>query len=70
MFYQYRVLLENFEKNTHLNIDPFIIDMYYCILCKVYEQFVRVHIVNSIENIILVDQHGFVKQNSFLSNLL
>ena len=41
-----------------------------CILCKVYEQFVREHIVNFIEDRISVQQHGFVKQKSCLTNLL
>ena len=41
-----------------------------CILCKVYEQFVRRHIVSFIEDKISAQQHGFVKQKSCLTNLL
>ena len=41
-----------------------------CILCKIFEQLVRQHIVNYLENNISGYQHGFVKGKSCLSNLL
>ena len=41
-----------------------------CILCKVYEQLVRAHVVKFLESKISVHQHGFVKKKSCLSNLL
>ena len=40
------------------------------ILCKVYEKFIRRHILNYIEKDISVHQHGFVERKSCLSNLL
>lgn len=41
-----------------------------CILCKVYEQFIREHILSHVENYITDKQHGFVGGRSCLSNLL
>lgn len=41
-----------------------------CILCKVYEKLVRLHILQFVENKISKHQHGFVKGRSCLSNLL
>ena len=38
-----------------------------CILCKVYEQFIREHILNFIEGRISTHQHGFVKKKSCLT---
>ena len=41
-----------------------------CILCKVYEKFIRTHILNFIKDKIISNQHGFVQGKSTLSNLL
>jgi hypothetical protein len=41
-----------------------------CILCKVFEQLIRKHIVDFLEDNISVQQHGFVRGKSCLSNLL
>ena len=41
-----------------------------CILCKVFEQLVRKHIVDFLEDNISTHQHGFVRGKSCLSNLL
>lgn len=41
-----------------------------CILCKVYEKFIRTHILNFIKDRIISSQHGFVQGKSTLSNLL
>ena len=41
-----------------------------CILCKVFEQLLRRHIVIFLENDISIHQHGFVNGKSCLSNLL
>ena len=41
-----------------------------CILCKVFEQLLRKHIVGYLEDRILIHQHGFVTGKSCLSNLL
>ena len=41
-----------------------------CILCKIFEKFIRTHILNFMKNRIVCSQHGFVKGKSTLSNLL
>ena len=41
-----------------------------CIICKIYEKFIRRHILNFISNKIDPSQHGFVERKSCLSNLL
>jgi hypothetical protein len=41
-----------------------------CILCKVYEKFIRTHILNFIKDKIISSQHGFSQGKSTLSNLL
>ena len=54
-------------KSDPLNYRPVSLT---CILCKVYEQLLRFHIVNFLEDRISKHQHGFVKGKSCLSNLL
>ncbi len=41
-----------------------------CILCKVYEQFIRSHVLNFVESRIIPNQHGFVNKKSCFSNIL
>jgi transposase len=41
-----------------------------CILCKLYEQLIRVHIMNHVRSAITEKQHGFLAGRSCLSNLL
>ena len=41
-----------------------------CILCKVFEKFIRTHILNFLQDNIAKNQHGFVLGKSTLSNLL
>ena len=41
-----------------------------CILCKVYEKFIRKHLLRYLADLISIKQHGFVKGKSCLSNLL
>ena len=41
-----------------------------CILCKMYEQLIRVHIINHVRTNITDKQHGFISGRSCLSNLL
>ena len=41
-----------------------------CILCKVYEKFLRRHILELVNDNIIKDQHGFVEGKSCFSNLL
>ena len=41
-----------------------------CILCKIYEKFIRDHILAHVEGSIALQQHGFVGGRSCLSNLL
>ena len=41
-----------------------------CILCKVYEKFIRKHLLRYLADLISVKQHGFVRGKSCLSNLL
>ena len=41
-----------------------------CILCKLYEHFIRKHILTYVIDIITDKQHGFVPGKSCLSNLL
>ena len=55
------------SKSDPLNYRPVSLT---CILCKVYEKLVRVHILDFLEDSISKHQHGFVKGKSCLSNLL
>ena len=41
-----------------------------CILCKIYEKFLRRHILNIVNSSIIDNQHGFVENKSCFSNLL
>ena len=41
-----------------------------CILCKLYETILREHILSYVSGIITVNQHGFMRGRSCLSNLL
>ena len=41
-----------------------------CILCKMYEQLIRVHLMNHVRTAITDKQHGFLSGRSCLSNLL
>ena len=54
-------------KSDPLNYRPVSLT---CILCKVYEKLVRVHVLDFLEERISKHQHGFVKGKSCLSNLL
>ena len=55
------------SKKQALNYRPVSLT---CILCKIYEQFVRTHILNIVEDKIVSNQHGFVDKKSCFSNLL
>ena len=55
------------SKKEALNYRPVSLT---CILCKVYEQFLRRHIIMLVEDKICNNQHGFVERRSCLSNLL
>ena len=55
------------SKKEALNYRPVSLT---CILCKVYEQFLRRHILMLVEDKICNNQHGFVERRSCLSNLL
>ena len=55
------------SKKQALNYRPVSLT---CILCKVYEQFIRSHLLNFVENKIIPSQHGFVNQKSCFSNIL
>ena len=55
------------SKKDPLNYRPVSLT---CILCKVYEKFVRKHILNHVERKININQHGFVNKKSCFSNLL
>ena len=41
-----------------------------CIMCKLYEQLIRQHILNHVSESITNKQHGFLSGRSCLSNLL
>ena len=41
-----------------------------CILCKMYEQLIRLHVMNHVRTAITNKQHGFLSGRSCLSNLL
>ena len=41
-----------------------------CILCKIYEKFIRKHVLAHVEECITLQQHGFVGGRSCVSNLL
>jgi hypothetical protein len=60
-------LFKKGSKSDPLNYRPVSLT---CILCKVYEQFVRSHVLEFLEDLISKHQHGFVKGKSCLSNLL
>ena len=60
-------LFKKGSKSHPLNYRPVSLT---CILCKVFEQLVRGHIVDYLEGCISTHQHGFVKGKSCLSNLL
>ena len=55
------------SKKNALNYRPVSLT---CILCKIYEQFIKSHVLSLIERKISADQHGFVYQKSCLSNIL
>ncbi len=55
------------SKKLALNYRPVSLT---CILCKVYEQFIRKHLLTFVEEKIIVNQHGFVSKKSCFSNLL
>ena len=40
------------------------------ILCKVYEKFLRRHVLKDVDGIINKDQHGFIEGKSCFSNLV
>jgi hypothetical protein len=60
-------LFKKGAKSDPLNYRPVSLT---CILCKVYEKFIRSHILNFLEARICKDQHGFMEGKSCLSNLL
>ena len=60
-------LFKKGSKKDPLNYRPVSLT---CILCKVYEKFVRRHIMSHIEQHLSDRQHGFVERKSCLSNLL
>ena len=55
------------SKKQALNYRPVSLT---CILCKVYEQFIRSHVLSIVEDKINPNQHGFVNQKSCFSNIL
>ena len=55
------------SKSIALNYRPVSLT---CILCKVYEQLIRQHILKFVDNGISEHQHGFVNKKSCFSNLL
>ena len=55
------------SKKEALNYRPVSLT---CILCKVYEQFLRNHILKLVDGTIIPNQHGFVNQKSCFSNIL
>ena len=57
-------LHKNGSRDTALNYRPVSLTS---ILCKVYEKFVRKHILGFMENKITTAQHGFVNKRSCLS---
>ena len=54
-------------KSEALNYRPVSLT---CILCKVYEKFVRRHLLEFIDKHIIDSQHGFVERKSCFSNIL
>ena len=60
-------LFKKGSKSDPLNYRPVSLT---CVLCKVYEQLIRKHILEFLEGRISNEQHGFVKGKSCLSNLL
>ena len=60
-------LFKKGSKSDPLNYRPVSLT---CVLCKVYEQLIRRHVLDFLEDRISQDQHGFVKGKSCLSNLL
>ena len=55
------------SKRNALNYRPVSLT---CILCKIYEQFIKSHVLSFVESKLSADQHGFVNQKSCLSNIL
>ena len=55
------------SKSNALNYRPVSLT---CIICKVYEQLLRQHILKFVENDINLHQHGFVSKKSCFCNLL
>ena len=55
------------SKKNALNYRPVSLT---CILCKIYEQFIKSHVLSFVESKLSADQHGFVNQKSCLSNIL
>ena len=60
-------LFKKGSKKDPLNYRPVSLT---CIISKVYEKFVRRHILEHVETKIHTSQHGFVERKSCLSNLL
>ena len=60
-------LFKKGAKSDPLNYRPVSLT---CILCKVYEKFIRSHILTFLESSICKEQHGFMEGKSCLSNLL
>ena len=55
------------SKKDPLNYRPVSLT---CIVSKIYEQFIRLHILDLVGNKININQHGFVNNKSCFSNLL
>ena len=55
------------SKSNALNYRPVSLT---CIICKVYEQLIRQHILKFIDSDINIHQHGFISKKSCFSNLL
>ena len=60
-------LHKKYTKLDPLNYRPVSIT---CILCKIYEKFLRRHILKFVNEKIVNDQHGFMEGKSCASNLL
>ena len=60
-------LFKKGAKTDPLNYRPVSLT---CIICKVYEKFIRSHILEFLESRISKEQHGFMEGKSCLSNLL
>ena len=60
-------LFKSGAKTEPLNYRPISLT---CILCKVFERIVQSHILTFLEDKITVEQHGFSKGKSCLTNLL